>query len=358
MKHGPPRPAPAIGAVCRVRNEQPVLPDPEFLALLSSAARVLVIGHFNPDGDALGASAALGEALRDMGRAVTVGVSGIVAPNLEFLLQACPCLRREFRRPSEARGTDWDLAVIVDCHGPDRVWPDHGREDFAGLPPYLVIDHHMHSDDVRGHLAIFHDPEASSTGEMVARVLKGLNSAFTPPVLEALLAAIASDTGFFTQANTSACSLREAADLVSRGGDLEGVNLKLNQSFSPARMRLLHLSLGTMEFFRGGKVAAMHLTGEMLELSGASREDSDGFVDFPRSVKGVELAVFFKEDGRGRVKVSLRSRYPVSARAIAVGCGGGGHELAAAYTDPVSTCREATDRFLSRLAGLLPEEEE
>jgi phosphoesterase RecJ-like protein len=191
---------------------------------------------------------------------------------------------------------------------------------------------------------------------MVARIVKSINAPFSEPMLEAVLAAIVSDTGFFTQANTTASSLREAADMVAMGGDLEGVNTKLNQSFSPARMRLLSLSLGSMEFFREGRVAVMSLTARMLAEARASLEDAEGFVDFPRSVKGVELAAFLKEDGRGRVKVSLRSRYPVSARAVATGYGGGGHVLAAAYTDHSPTCAEARERFLSGLGHVLPED--
>jgi phosphoesterase RecJ-like protein len=333
-----------------------VAPEPSFLAALASAGRVLIMGHHNPDGDALGAGVALGEALNDMGLAATVGTSGKIANNTRFILDGFTGPRRAFDDPGDVRREDWDLVVFVDCHGPDRVWPDSPPEDYRDrLPPYLVIDHHVHSEPPTGVAGLYHDPGASSTGEMVARALKALNAPFNPPMLESLLAAIVSDTGFFTQANTTASSLREAADLVELGGDLEGINTKLNQSFSPARMRLLHLSLGSMEYFRGGRVATMFLTSEMIERSGASREDSEGFVDFPRAVKGVDLAALFKEDGRGRVKVSLRSRYPVSARAVASAYGGGGHVLAAAYTDPAPACMEARERFLAGLTGMLPE---
>jgi phosphoesterase RecJ-like protein len=340
-----------------VPEKEPVQPEPAFLTRLASARRVLILGHHHPDGDALGAAVGLAEALNDMGREVTVGTSGKIAPNTLFILDGSSGLHRPFDAPRDVRREEWDLVVFVDCHGPERVWPDHPPESWSGkLPPYLVIDHHVHAGPLAVCSGLFHDPEASSTGEMVARVLKALNVAFTPPMLESLLAAIVSDTGFFAQANTTAACLKEAAFLVELGGDLEGVNNKLNQSFSPARMRLLSLSLGTMEFFRGGRVAVMFLTSEMVERSGAVREDAVGFVDYPRSVKGVELSALFKEDGRGRVKVSLRSRYPVSARAVACGYGGGGHVLAAAYTDPSPSCAEARERFLGGLSSVLPED--
>jgi phosphoesterase RecJ-like protein len=348
--------APSVGAVCSVGAGQPVQPEPDFLARLASAGRVVVVGHHNPDGDALGSAAALCRALAGPGREVRLGTSGKIAPNIMFILEAAPAgLALELRRPSDLKPSDWDLAVFVDCHGPERVWPDHPKGlGYGRLPPYLVIDHHVHPEPVTGCEGLFHDPGASSTGEMVARIIRALKADFAPETLEALLAAIASDTGFFTQANTTASALREAADLVSLGGDLEGVNCKLNQSFGLPRMRLLQLALGSIELHRGGRVACMSLTSEMVELAGAAREDSDGFVDYPRAVKGVELAALFKEDGRGRVKVSLRSRYPVSARAVAAARGGGGHVLAAAYTDPSGTCGEARERFLAGLSQALP----
>jgi phosphoesterase RecJ-like protein len=336
---------------------EPIRPDPEFMERLAAARKIIVMGHYQPDGDALGASVGLGAALRGAGREAAVGTSGKIAPNTRFILEGACGFHVLADSPDDLAAGGWDLAVFVDCHGPERIWPDATPGSWQGrLPPYLVIDHHVHAEPLVSCAGLYHDPGASSTGEMVARLMRAMGLDFTPPILESLLAAIVSDTGFFAQANTTAAALREAAGLVELGGDLEGVNSKLNQSFSPARMRLLSLSLASMEFHLGGRVAAMFLTSDMLERSGAAREDSEGFVDYPRSVKGVELAALFKEDGRGRVKVSLRSRYPVSARAVAAGYGGGGHVLAAAYTDPSPVCREALERFLAGLARVLPGE--
>jgi phosphoesterase RecJ-like protein len=84
----------------------------------------------------------------------------------------------------------------------------------------------------------------------------------------------------------------------------------------------------------------------MLQAASATLEDADGFVDYPRGLAGVKLAVFFKEVGRGKVKVSMRSRDPISAREIAQGFGGGGHIMAAAYTENTPSALEAKKRFL------------
>jgi phosphoesterase RecJ-like protein len=331
-----------------------VEPGSDFVRRLVSARRLLVMGHCHPDGDALGSAVGLGEALRGMGRDVTVGLAGRVAPNTRFILEGFTGFRGAIDNPEDVRSGGWDLLVLVDCHGPERVWPEHRDSGYGSLPPYMVIDHHVHLCPLDRPVGVFHDPRASSTGEMVVRLLKALGAPFTPPLLEALLAAIASDTGFFTQANTTAACLEDAAFLVGLGGDLESVNSRLNQSFSPARMRLLSLSLACMEFHMEGRVALMPLTSGMLGRAGAALEDAEGFVDFPRAVRGVELAAFFKEDGRGGVKVSLRSRYPVSARELAYSYGGGGHVQAAAYSDPSPTCREAMDRFLAGIGPALP----
>jgi phosphoesterase RecJ-like protein len=93
----------------------------------------------------------------------------------------------------------------------------------------------------------------------------------------------------------------------------------------------------------------MLLTDRMLKESGAILEDADGFVEYPRDLAGVELAVLFRINGRGSTRVSLRSRSLVNARAIAMEFGGGGHRQAAAYTDSSSDPAVALKRFLEKV---------
>ncbi|MDR2459878.1 MAG: bifunctional oligoribonuclease/PAP phosphatase NrnA [Deltaproteobacteria bacterium] len=322
-----------------------IYPTSSFIASLLGANKILIAGHSDPDGDALGSATALALALRDRGKEVKVGHIGRITPNLFFLMDPKELF---FELPYNGSYLgEIDLLVFVDCHGPERVWQDLGHQEFLALPPFLVIDHHQYDGKIDGPIDIFHDPIASSTGELICRLLKAGDFTFTAPIVRALLTAIVSDTNFFTQTNATASALKEAGDLVALGGNLEDINVRLNYSWSIGRMRLLSQSLNSLELYCNGQLATMLLTAEMLRAADATLEDADGFVDYPRGIEGVLLAVFFKEVGRGKVKVSMRSRHPVSAREIAQAFGGGGHVMASAYTELTPFAQEAKERFLN-----------
>ena len=323
----------------------PGRPSRIFGELLLKFQRILVIGHQHPDGDALGSAAALACALRGLGKTASAGISGRVPANIAFLMDPlkhfpavpspdCPLLR------------DFELIVYVDCHGPSRVWPGTDPALWAALPPNLIIDHHVHNEELQGALAVFHDRTASSTGELIVRLFRSLGLKTPAGAVDPLLTAIVTDTGFFTQDNTTSSCLREAADLVALGGKPARLHELLFCGNSLPRMKLLKNSLSSLELFLEGRVAVMLLSEGMLEDASARIEDADGFIDYPRSLQSVLLAAFIKGDGQGGTKVSLRSRPPVSARKIAPAFGGGGHDLAAAYQDPSETPEAARARFL------------
>jgi phosphoesterase RecJ-like protein len=320
-------------------------PSKVFLELLMKHERFLVLGHQHPDGDALGSASALAMILRSMGKSAQVGISGRLAPNLSFLMEP-PKYFSDITEPDIRYLRGFELLVYVDCHGPTRVWPEKDAELYSELPPNLVIDHHIHNEELQGALSVFHDKFASSTGELIMRLARNLSVNLSPKAVEALLTAIVSDTGFFTQENTTPHTLMEASDLVAMGGKLARLYEKLNSGYSISRMRLLKNSLESLDVFLGGRVAVMLLSTSMLEEAGARVEEADGFIEYPRSLSNVFLSALIKDDGKGGIKVSLRSKPPVSARKIAQRFGGGGHELAAAYTDHVETIELARDRFL------------
>ncbi|MDR2353405.1 MAG: DHH family phosphoesterase [Deltaproteobacteria bacterium] len=300
-----------------------------FREKLLQAKHVLVMGHNNPDGDALGSGLALVLALRELGKAADLGFTGVVPPNLYFLLENSGTY---LDSPEPQAISGYDLLVYVDCHDFSRVWPEHEFCQGNHFPPYLVIDHHVLTDTLSIALDSYHDHTASSTGELMSRLLTDLSITFTPTIVEALLTAIASDTGFYTQTNASPSALRETAYLVSLGGDLGEINAKVNKDWSLARLRLLGLALGSLELSHGGQVATMLITRKMFHEAQAGLGETDGFIEYPRSIQGVTLAALIKSNLKGQVKVSMRSRGIGIARSIAMEFGGGGHDQAAAYS--------------------------
>ena len=324
--------------------------SPKFLELFRQAGRVLILSHQNPDGDAIGSAVGLASAIENRGGPrADLYLAGDWSDHLAFLLDG-------FSIKPDLTGLDaYDLVVLLDCHSLTRLGP-YGPLVKAGLaalsspPPVVVIDHHLldNDDPIEGEKV--HQPTASSTGELVWRVLKTLGWNIPRPGLQGLLLALVSDTGFFSQSNTTAGALQAAADLVACGGDLEVINRRLKQGLPLRRLKIMGLALGSLKLYLDGQVAVMLVTPEMLQTAGAMMTDTEDFVEFGRSLEGVTLSVLIKDPGlgRGQIKVSLRSRDQVDASVLAKYFNGGGHRQASAYNDEKAVnAREAADNFMA-----------
>jgi phosphoesterase RecJ-like protein len=323
--------------------------DPVFLTALKSARRVLIIGHANPDGDSLGSCVALYLALERLGAEVTLGYQGRLHGHLTFLLEDVRnyCVIE----PTKEILGSYDLLIMVDCLHPDRIWK--GFTDFSVLPRFLMIDHHPGEPQNCRPIAMVHSAEVSSSGELMFQIIEGLAVPLTRPIAEALMVALMSDTGFFSQNNTTAECFRQASLLVHAGARAEHLTGCLKRNWTEARVRLLAAALGTLEITSDGQLASMILTQSMLDQTGADLDDMDGFVDYPRSMAGAEVAALFRVDGQGHTRVSLRSSRGYSVREVAEHFGGGGHQQAAAYTDPLGDPAQARLRFLAEAKAYL-----
>jgi phosphoesterase RecJ-like protein len=332
---------------------KPVQPPENLVHYLREANKVLVMGHQNPDGDALGSALALGLGLRSLGKEVSVGYSGTFPISLAFLAKGKDCLYRMEFDPEFVK--NYDLLVLLDCLAPFRVWPEVANLPPESLPPFVAIDHHA-EQDASHYLASFVNQGASAAAELVFLVLDNLRIEMTPQIVEALLAALISDTGSFSQANSTAECLRQASVLVSLGGDIEYINHYLKRNWSLTRMRLLTETLNTIDIHHGGRVATMLLTQEMLNSTGSSLAEAEGLVEYPLLLNGVDIVAFFKVNGQGRTRVSLRSRPGIDVRELARSQGGGGHKQAAAYLDDSPHPKVALEKLLLILDQInLPE---
>ncbi|MDR2386720.1 MAG: DHH family phosphoesterase [Deltaproteobacteria bacterium] len=333
--------------------ESPTWPTEKLLTILKEAKRVLIIGHQNPDGDALGSALALALALKAQGAEALVGYAGIYPTSLDFLAQG-----KDFIEPMpywHDLRSRFDLLVLVDCLAPFRVWPEAEGLPPESFPPYVVIDHHSDQSQ-KSYQACFVNHLAAATAELVFKVIQALGAEFTPPIVEALLAALISDTGSFSQANSTEECLRQAAFLVSKGGNIEYINHFLKRNWSLTRMRLLTQALATIDLHHQGRVATMVVTQEMLNQTGSCVAEADGLVEYPLLLNGVDMVAFFKVNGQGQTRVSLRSRPGLDVRELARAFGGGGHKQAAAYLDDSPNPLEALDKLLNKLETFsLPE---
>jgi phosphoesterase RecJ-like protein len=229
-------------------------------------------------------------------------------------------------------GKAFDAVFILDCSEIDRVGEEAPR--VGAIRNIINIDHHI-SNGSFGDLSLL-EPAASSTGEIVYRLMRELDVNITKDIAINLYTAILTDTGAFRYSNTGRKTFRIAGDLVAKGADPWWISQRIYENNPEQKIKLLAKALETLAFYRDRKMAVIHVTRTMLEEAEALWEHTDGFVEFPRSIEGVEVAAFISEIGDRLFKVSLRSRGGVDVEKIAGVFGGGGHHSAAA-------CRIAGD---------------
>lgn len=313
------------------------------LPLLLGASRVLIGTHESPEGDCLGASLALTEALTQLGKQV-------IQLNPDPVPRACQGLEGWRAIQTGLPSEPVDLVVILDCGELERVGPLHRA--LAGAQPLINIDHHRTNRRFGTHNVV--DPLASSTCELLYFLLKRLPLTWTPSLASALYAGISVDTGSFRYASTTERTFAVARELVLLGANPAVIANSLYESMSHVRLQLLPLVLQTLRLSHSKQVASILLTREMLVRTGGLLADTEGFINYPRSLDGVEVAVFYKELAEG-YSVSLRSKALVDIGTVAARLGGGGHKLAAAFRarGPLETLevtvREALSEALAQV---------
>ena len=228
--------------------------------------------------------------------------------------------------PSALR--DVDLLIVLDISDVKRL--GHLADAVRALTvPVLVIDHHVPSDEPPAPPErILSDVAACATGELVHDVADVLDLPFSPAVARGLYAAILTDTGSFRFSNTSPRAHAIASRLLSVGVDPEEMYRQVYARVPVGRIQLLRDALDTLEVDAVHGIAWLSLPAGALEKYGVASEDLDGIVEHPRSIAGTRLALFFRDLGHGKVKVSFRSTGRVDVNALARRYGGGGHAKA------------------------------
>lgn len=305
------------------------------LSRLHQAQHVLIVSHANPDGDALGSTLALGLGLESMGKNVVMYNADPVPYSLRFL----PQVERLVRKLPAAG--DIDLAIIVDCAQPERVSKEF--EKFAPSVPLFYIDHHILENIPTAHSCI--DPTAAATGHVIYEILTRLKVQITADLATLIYTTLVMDTGFFRYSNTTSSVFQLAATLVEFGAQPAAISQAILENCPRGQMKLLQLVLATLEFHFDGQCASLVLTQQMLEEAQATADMAENFINYPRSVEGVEVAVLFREQESKRYKVSLRSKARVNVSALTKGFGGGGHFHAAGCTLEKTLAEAKADIF-------------
>jgi phosphoesterase RecJ-like protein len=228
---------------------------------------------------------------------------------------------------------------MTDCPNPDR---SEGLIQGARGPQSRVLNIDHHPDNRRYGTINWIDPSAAATGEMIFDLVRALGLRLTPAVALNLFAAIHTDTGSFRYSNTTPRTFRIAAELAAAGADPSLVSDRLYQQRAPDSLVQLGEVLRRVRISDDGQVAWL-----TVPRGAVSREllEAEDLVGYPRSVRGVKVAVLLTEEEPGKVKASLRGKGEVPVNAIAHRFGGGGHANAAGCTIP-GTLEEAAAAVL------------
>jgi phosphoesterase RecJ-like protein len=305
----------------------------EILDCLTGAKNVLFTSHVPPDGDGLGAGIALVRWLRSRGAKAIFAAGGPVQSCLRFLYREDEI---DFT-PSGPAG-EYDVAISLDAATHQRL--AGVAPLFDAVPVTVNVDHHG-TNERFGSLN-WVDPDASSTGEMIYRVLTELDVPLTDDIARPLYVAVLTDTGRFSFSNTTPAVHEMAATLLATGVRPDEATGAIYRSVPPSFLRLTGLAIENLAIRAGGRIASVTASKEMIERAGADPLDVGDLVDIPISIEGVEVGVLFRPSGDGGTKISLRSREWFSVSEFAGRFGGGGHPRAAgAKLDaPVDEARE------------------
>lgn len=282
--------------------------------------RVAVLGHVRPDGDCIGSQVAMARVLRERGLDVVCYNHHRVPPNCAAFVADTPFFE-------DGDGVEADrVAISVDCADRKRLGPVL-QEAFPEV--YLNVDHHI-SNKMYGKENLIVGT-ASATGEILAGLLLDNGMAMDAVTAQALYVGIATDTGQFRFSSTTQKTFAICHELMEYGADPAAAALELYEKESPEKLALLQRFLASFRFLCDGKVCIGHLDKTSWAETGASKEDTEGLVDYARAIDGVEIGVLLEEQ-EDLMKGSFRAKNPVHrVDQLAARFNGGGHACAAGF---------------------------
>ena len=303
---------------------------------IENSNNIVLIAHVNPDGDALGSSLSMYKILKNLGKNVSVVNMTDLASYLDFL--------PNYDKVKKTLPKKFDLMISFDCGSFDRL----GIEE---KPEFLInIDHHT-SNTNYGNLNLI-EADAASSSQVVYNILKANHIRIDKESALAIYTALVTDTGNFQYESVNEKVFEMAADLVRFGVKPEFVSKMLYERDRLSRLRFLGKAIDTLELHCEGKVGIVCITKEMLEKTGAIKEDTEGVVNMVRKLATVEVALMLREDDNG-IKISLRSKNYLNVSEIAIKYGGGGHIRASGATIKDKSFEEIKEMLLEDFKGAL-----
>jgi phosphoesterase RecJ-like protein len=297
----------------------------ELVKILRPGMRVALTTHVNADGDGAGSEVALWHLLTARGVRAAITNPTTFPERYAFLLRGQEHADKSQEAVKHLRRAD--AVVVLDISDVGRLGQLGAIVGETGVP-VACVDHHA-SDGTLPPGPRLVDDHACATGELIYDLSQAAGWTLSPDAARALYVAVLTDTGGFRFSNTTPRALQVAAHLLGHGLDPEDIYREVYASAPEGRVRLLAEVLDTLVVEAEIGLAWVTVAPGALERHGVDAEELEGVVEFPRSIKGMRLALLFRPLVNGRVKVSLRSVGDVDVAQLAAQFGGGGHRKAA-----------------------------
>lgn len=291
----------------------------EIAAILKNCKTAAICCHVRPDGDALGSGLALTGALENAGKTVYM----LCEEQPPERLCLFPAMQNTFQS-LPIKLNELDLFIVVDSADVTRIGVFAAQfSAFKGKT--LNIDHHVSNPKYAKYNYVVSD--STATCEIMPEILEAAGFEITKEIADLLALGLLTDSGNFSHRDVSAKTFTVAAKLRECGADICDIGYEMFTRQTKPRAVLYAKVLSGMRFALDDKLVFLTVTQSDFEATGTDKSHTEGFVDFPLSIDGVEVSVSLMEVKKNQYKASLRSRR-VNVNAVAERFGGGGHVLA------------------------------
>lgn len=297
---------------------------------ITEAKNIVIVVHKNPDGDALGSGLAMYHFFKGLNKNVT-----FVVPNqLPVYLNWMPGYDNIVVYENQKElGSDIissaNLIVMLDFNHRSRL-SEMGDKIIPLAIPKILIDHHPYPESIAQ--LIYSRTSSSSTAEMVYEFIDAAfgDNVITKSIAECLFLGIMTDTGSFSYNSSNPYTFEVVGKLLAKEIDKDFISDKVYNNYSEHRLRLLGYAISSkMKVFPEFGTAYISLTEKELEDYNFMAGDTEGFVNYPLSIKGIVFTAIFIEK-ENYTKCSFRSKGSFPANLVAKEhFGGGGHTNAA-----------------------------
>jgi len=320
--------------------------------LLKPENKIVIITHYNPDGDAIGSSLGLKHFLKQKGLQAEVIVPNDFPKFLKWMPEAKKIIIADYKRKQAGEAIyNADVIFILDFNASNRSGNLVGPWLEKARATKILIDHHQQPEDFD---FVYSDTTIPATSQMVYHFIEALDEEklVNQDIADCLYTGIMTDTGGFRFRSTSATTHRIIANLIEKGADPAMITSNTWDTNTVSRLHLLSLILSRIEVVKDGKVAILWLKRDELKEFGFQKGDTEGFVNYGLSIMGTQVSAFFMEDlYEDFIKISFRSKEDVDVNQFARKYFNGGGHINAAGGKYFKSIEDTIEDFKEKIEG-------